>query len=76
MKRFSVQKSEWSDKREEDYKKECFNIVYEFGHKLNVEDDRVFLMMSEMNIEILKPLKFGSFWYETWLEIRKNYKID
>ena len=31
MKRFSVQKSEWSDKREEDYKKNvlilCMNLV-------------------------------------------------
>jgi len=76
LKRFSVQKSEWSNKREEDYKKECFNLVYEFGHKLIVEDDRVYLMMSEMKIEISNSLKFGTFWYETWLEIRKIYKLD
>lgn len=33
-------------------------------------------MMSKMKIEISNSLKFGTFWYETWLEIRKINKLD
>ena len=76
MKRFSVEKSEWSDKREENYKKECLNIVYEFGHKMHVKEERVYIITNEMDIEVSKPLKTTSFWYETWLEIKKNYGLD
>jgi hypothetical protein len=74
--RYSIEKAEWSDERETQYKQDCLNIVFSFGDKLGTKNDTVFIIKNGEEIEIGKPLKFKTFWYETWLKLKALYKID
>ncbi|WP_143811856.1 hypothetical protein [Paenibacillus sp. SSG-1] len=74
-KRFSTEKAEWSDTREKQYRKDCLDIVFQFGDILKKIDDKVFLIRNGKQIEILKPDKQKSFWYETWLKIKDYYGV-
>ena len=39
--RFSIKKAEWSDTREQQYRKDCLDIVFQFGDNLEKIDDSV-----------------------------------
>ncbi|MGM1049235.1 MAG: hypothetical protein ACQEXX_24285 [Bacillota bacterium] len=72
-KRFSTEKADWSDIRE--YRQDCLDIVLQFGDILKKIDDKVYLIRNDEQIEILKPDKQKSFWYETWLKIKDYYGV-
>ncbi|PGS48441.1 hypothetical protein [Bacillus sp. AFS041924] len=74
--RFSIEKAEWSDEREGQYKKECYDIVFSFRDKIKVEDETVFIQKNDGNIKLEKPLKSKTFWFGTWLRIRDLYQIN
>lgn len=75
-KRVSVDKSEWSDERENWYKNECIKIAFSFADELKIENDTVFLVRNGDEVQISNPLKRKTFWYETWLRLRAYYGID
>lgn len=74
--RYSMEKAEWSDERENQYKRDCLEIVFNFGDELTIKDDAVYLLQNGDEIEIAKPLRPKTFWNETWLELRDFYQID
>ncbi len=74
--RFSISKAEWSEERENQYKKDCFNIAFNFGDKMRINDNTVYILKNGEEIEIEKPLKQKSFWYETWLKLKDFYQTD
>ncbi|MBD0384369.1 hypothetical protein [Paenibacillus sedimenti] len=60
-KRVSIEKSEWSDTREESYKQECFEIVFGFGDKLKIENKKVYVVKNGEAIEMTEPQKIKHF---------------
>lgn len=74
--RYSIEKAEWSDERENQYKQDCLDIVFSFGDKLRTQNDTVYIMKNGKEVEIEKPVKPKTFWYETWLKLRTLYEID
>jgi hypothetical protein len=74
-KRASVDKAEWSDTREEQYRKDCQNIVFKFGDTFDNVDGTVYITQNDVRIEIAKPNKTKSFWYETWLKLKDFYGV-
>ncbi|NUU78981.1 hypothetical protein [Paenibacillus xylanilyticus] len=73
--RFSIEKAEWSDTREKQYRKDCLDIVFQFGDNIKKIDDKTYLIRNRELIEILKPDKQRSFWYETWLKLKDYYGV-
>jgi hypothetical protein len=71
--KLSIEKSEWEDKREEEYKKNCLELTFRFGDKLKTENQAANLLKSEEVIEIGKPVDPKIFWYETWLKLKSFY---
>lgn len=57
--RFSVNKAEWNEAREQLYKTECLEVVYKQGRTLVEQDDSVLL-----NGEVLGEGKHK--WFQTW----------
>ena len=74
-KRFSVGKAEWSDSREEQYRKESQDIVFGFGDSLKMTDTAVYIIRNDEQIEIAKPHKAKTYWFESWLKIKEYYGI-
>lgn len=72
-KRHSIEKAEWSETRETQYRKDCKDMVFSFGDRLIEVDGTVYLKRKEVEIKVLKPLKRKTFWYETWLKIKEIY---
>lgn len=72
-KRHSIEKAEWSETRENQYHKDCKDIVFSFGDRLIEVDGTVYLKRKEVEIKVIKPLKRKTFWYETWLKIKEIY---
>lgn len=60
--RFLVDKAEWSDEREEHYKKDSHDIVFSFGDRLEITDHTVYILKNDEQIEISKPYKSKAFW--------------
>lgn len=56
-KRHSIEKAEWSETRENQYHKDCKNIVFSFGDRLIEEGGTVYLKRKEVEIKVIKPLK-------------------
>jgi hypothetical protein len=54
---------------------DCLDIVFQFGDKLDAIEGTVFITNSDERIEIATPYKAKTFWYETWLELKKFYGI-
>ncbi|MDQ0877678.1 hypothetical protein QFZ77_006337 [Paenibacillus sp. V4I3] len=75
-KRSSIEKSEWSVTREESFEKYCFEIVFGFGDKLQIENKKVYVIKNGEAIEVTVPQKHKTFWYEAWLGLRAFYSID
>jgi hypothetical protein len=71
--KLSIEKSEWEDKREEEYKKNCLELTFRFGDKLKTENQAANLLKSEEVIEIGKPVDPKIFWCETWLKLKSFY---
>ncbi|WP_314591297.1 hypothetical protein [Paenibacillus terrigena] len=74
--RFSVEKSEWSDARDEGYKKLSYEIVFGFGDNILIENNKVNVLKNGEKFEITKPQKSKTFWYEAWLGLKDFYQID
>ncbi|MEM1504663.1 hypothetical protein RG959_14725 [Domibacillus sp. 8LH] len=74
--RFSIEKTEWSDERENQYKQDCLEMVFKFGDKMETKNDTVYIIKNRGGIKIEKPLKHKTFWYETWLKLKDFYYID
>lgn len=66
---------EYSIKREEWYKKECYNIAFDFKVKIIVEDNTVHLLKDNEKTMFLKPLG-KQFWFETWIELRNHFNTQ
>ncbi|MEH7158717.1 hypothetical protein [Neobacillus drentensis] len=75
-KRFSIEKAEWSNERERQYKQDCMDMVFSFGDTLSIRKDTVIIIKSGNEIEIEKSIRQKTFWYETWLKLRTLYKIE
>jgi len=73
--RFSIGKAEWSDTREQQYRRDCLDILFQFGDNIEKIDDKAYLIRNGEQIEILKPDKQRSFWYETWLKLKDYYGV-
>lgn len=50
-------------------------MVYSFGDTVSLRADTVIIIKNGKEIEIEKPLRPKTFWYETWLKLRTLYKI-
>jgi hypothetical protein len=74
-KRFSVGKAEWSDTREEQYRIDSLDIAFGFGDTLETRDGTVYIIKNDVEIEILKPNKVKTYWYETWLKVKDFYGV-
>ncbi|MDQ0876054.1 hypothetical protein QFZ77_004713 [Paenibacillus sp. V4I3] len=75
-KRFSVGKAEWSDTREEQYRKDSLEIAFGFGDTLKTSDGTVvYIIKKDVEIVISKPNKVKTFWYETWLKLKEFYGV-
>lgn len=74
-KRSSVDKANWSDTREEQYKKDCLDIVFKFGDILETINRTVYIIKKAQRIEITKPYNPKTFWYETWTKLREYYGV-
>lgn len=74
-KKYSTEKAEWSDTREKQYRQDCLDIVFQFGDTLKTIDDKMYLIKNDEKIEILKPEKQKTLWYETWLKIKDYYGV-
>jgi hypothetical protein len=74
-KRFSIEKAEWSNERERSYHQDCLDIVYSFGDELRTVNDKVYVVKNGEELEIEKPLKNKTFWFETWLKIKGLYNL-
>lgn len=74
--RSSIEQAEWSIERENQYKKDCFNLAFDYGDKLKTNVDAVYLIKDGKEIELARPLKQNTFWYETWLELKSFYQIE
>ncbi|MED1472004.1 hypothetical protein [Bacillus salipaludis] len=69
----SIEKSGWSNKREEKYLKKCLKLTFRFGDKIKTGNQAAYLLKSEKVIEIGKPVDTKTFWYETWLKLKSYY---
>lgn len=74
-KRFSVERAEWSSTREEQYKADCYDIVFQYGDTLNMIDGAVYITKDSEQIKIAEPDKPSKFWYETWLAVKNFYGL-
>lgn len=72
--RFSIEKEEWTGKREGYYRKSCFNITFQFRDRLVVENQIVYILRGIEKITISEPIKEKSFWFETWTDLKKYYE--
>jgi len=55
-KRFSIEKAQYLNEREKDYKEYCLEIVFKFGDTLSVEGNSVYLLKDEEEIKLIQPL--------------------
>ncbi|WP_307547889.1 MULTISPECIES: hypothetical protein [unclassified Paenibacillus] len=60
-KRSSIEKSEWSVTREESFEKYCFEIVFGFGDKLQIENKKVYVVKNGEAIEVTVPQNIEHF---------------
>ncbi|NQX70448.1 hypothetical protein HQN90_30340 [Paenibacillus alba] len=74
-KKFSVGKAEWSDTREEQYRKDSLDIAFGFGDTMNTRDGKVYIIKNDVEIEISKPDKVKTFWFETWQKLKDFYGV-
>lgn len=75
-KRVSIEKAKWSNSREEQYKKDCLDIIAGFGDTMGIKECTALIIKNGEQIEISKPDKPKTFWYETWLEVKDYYGIN
>jgi len=76
MKKKSLEeRANYSIRREEWYKKECYNIAFDCKIKIIVEDSIVYLLKEHERAMFFKPIG-KQFWFETWIELRKCYNVD
>ena len=69
--RSSVKKTEWSANREDHYKRECQEILFNHKLQLNIEGNRVYLKSETSQILLTTILKPKTVWYETWLKLKE-----
>lgn len=74
-KRSSVYKAEWSNTREEQYKRDTLEIVFGFGDTLEVTDSIVCINHNGAITKVAEPIKSNTFWFETWLKVKEQYGI-
>ncbi|WP_145053098.1 hypothetical protein [Paenibacillus xylanexedens] len=72
-KRYSIEKAEWSDTREKEYKQECRDIVFKFNDELVQREGVIYLNKKDGQTVVIEPLNQKTFWYETWLKIKDIY---
>jgi hypothetical protein len=75
-KRFSVEQAEYMKVKEERFKKKCYQMVYDFGDKVVIDNETVYILHGDEKLEIVKPEKGKSFWFETWTSFRRYYNLD
>ena len=63
-KRFSLNKAEWTINKEEQYRKDCEDILYKNGKQIFIVDNEVYLKSDESNKLLAKINKPQSMWYE------------
>ena len=76
-KRSSVEKAEWSDTREQQYKLEVEELARLDGMEIIKLDKSVYLISNGLEEWFITPCKSKTFWYETWYEysIKENLKV-
>jgi hypothetical protein len=70
-KRFSTEKSEWSDTREEWYKAECQKMAFGIGFEVAERDQKVYKVVSNAEYLFYVPAKSKMLWFETWTHLKK-----
>ncbi|QKJ30647.1 hypothetical protein HQ865_13080 [Mucilaginibacter mali] len=69
--RSSRSTAEWSKTREGHYEQFCDEILYRRGFKLDIDNDQVYLISTEMRTLLLKINKRKTQWYEIWLKLKE-----
>ncbi len=68
-KRFSLDKAEWSNEREETYKKLCEQKIAFSNSEFSIINNIVYIITENKHTRICKPTKTKTLWYETWLKL-------
>lgn len=69
-KRHSLYKAEWSKTREEEYRKDCEDILLKKAQEILLDDNKVYLKSSEGKSLLMHVDKPKSIWYEIWLKLK------
>jgi hypothetical protein len=69
-KRASLKKADWSIKREEQYRKNCEDILYKNGKEIFIAGTEVYLVSQGIKTFFISIDKPRSMWYEVWLKLR------
>ncbi|NNV58024.1 hypothetical protein [Limnovirga soli] len=69
-KRSSLDKAQWTNTREEQYRKACDEILFVINSELIIKTDKVYLKTENHEIFLLKIDKSKSMWYELWLILK------
>jgi len=69
-KRHSLYKAEWSEAREEQYQKDCKDILLNNGQELLFDNNKVYLKSGKKKSLLMHVDKPQSMWYEIWLKLK------
>jgi len=69
-KRFSHSKAEWTESREEEYRKYCDEILFNKKLELIIKGNGIYLKSENKEVILLKVDKPKSMWFEIWLKLK------
>lgn len=71
--RHSVETAEWSDEREEQYRRDCHAIAFRAQIKLVQRELQTFVIANGADQLLVTALRPKRLWYETWLCLRERF---
>lgn len=70
--RNSLNKAEWSNNREDQYRKDCEGILFRNGEKVLIVENEVYLISGEQKLLLMHLDKPKSTWYEIWPKLKNT----
>ncbi len=70
--RSSLAKAKWTDTREEDYQRECEEILFKKKSKVIIDNEDVYVVIDNQKDFLLKIKKQKSKWFEIWLKLKEQ----
>ena len=71
--RSSIEKADWSDKREQDYEHRARDIAFRAGGSLDIRGDSVYFLVAGSEQCICTPSQPSRDWCETWLTLHHRF---